>query len=95
LVGLKQRRSRLELYLDVLEAVKNGKEKPTRIMYGANLSWTSLNNIVSSLVSQDLVEEIDLTESRDKRTKKVYRVTEKGSHLIRYFHRAEQLLEVE
>lgn len=95
LVGLKQRRSRLELYLDVLEAVKDGKDKPTRIMYRANLSWTSLKDILSSLISRDLVEEIDMTESRDKRTKKVYRVTEKGNHLIRYFHRAEQLLEVE
>jgi len=57
LVGLKQRRSRLELYLDVLKAIKNGKEKPTRIMYEANLSWTSLNSITSFLVSQDLVEE--------------------------------------
>jgi predicted transcriptional regulator len=95
LAGLKSRRSGLELYLDVLEAIRNGKEKPTRIMYEANLSWTSLKDILSSLISQDLVEEIDMTESRDKRTHKVYRVTEKGEHLIRYFHQAEQLLELE
>jgi predicted transcriptional regulator len=95
LAGLKERRSSLELHLDVLEAIKNGREKPTRIMYEANLSWTALKDILSSLVSQDLVEEIDMTESRDKRTNKVYRVTEKGNHLIRYFHRAEQLLELE
>jgi predicted transcriptional regulator len=93
--GLKERRSSLELHLDVLEAIKNGKEKPTRIMYEANLSWMSLKDILSSLVSQDLVEEIDVSESRDKRTNKVYRVTEKGNHLIRYFHRAERLLELE
>jgi predicted transcriptional regulator len=95
LAGLKPRRSRLDLHLEVLEAIKNGKEKPTRIMYEANLSWTSLKDILSSLVSQDLVEEVDVTESRDKRTNKIYRVTEKGNHLIKYFHHAEQLLELE
>ena len=95
LAGLKPRRSKLELCITVLEAVKNGTEKPTRIMYEANLSWMSLKNIIFSLVSQDLVEEIDVSESRDKRTNKVYRVTEKGNHLISYFHRAEQLLELE
>ena len=79
----------------MLEAIKNGREKPTRIMYEANLSWMSLKDILSSLVSQDLVEEIDVSESRDKRTNKVYRVTEKGNHLISYFHHAEQLLELE
>jgi predicted transcriptional regulator len=95
LAGLKERRSSLELHLNVLEAIKNGKEKPTRIMYEANLSWTSLKNIMSSLVSQDLVEEIDVSESRDKRTAKIYRITEKGNHLIKYFHRAEQLLQLD
>jgi predicted transcriptional regulator len=64
-------------------------------MYEANLSWTSLRDILFSLVSQDLVEEIDMTESQDKRTNKVFRVTEKGNHLIRYFHHAEQLLELD
>lgn len=93
LAGLKSRRSRLELYLTVLKAIKNGTEKPTRIMYEANLSWTSLKGILFALVSQDLVEEIDVSEPRDKRTNKVYRVTMKGDRLIRYFHHAEQLLE--
>lgn len=95
MAGLKQRRSRLELHLEVLEAIRNGKEKPTWIMYEANLSWTSLRDILFSLVTQDLVEEIDMTESRDKRTDRIYRVTEKGERLIRYFHHAEQLLSLD
>ena len=95
LAGLKSRRSRLELYLTVLKAIKNGTEKPTRIMYEANLSWTILKDILSSLVSQDLAEEIDVSESRDKRSVRIYRITEKGDHLIRYFHHAEQLLNLD
>lgn len=95
MVGLKGRRSRLELYLEVLRAIKNGTEKPTRIMYEANLSWKILNDVLSSLVSQELIEEIDMLDSRDKRTKKVYRIKPKGDALIRYFHHAEQLLNLD
>jgi len=79
----------------VLRVIKNGTEKPTRIMYEANLSWTSLKDVLSLLLSQELVEEIDISESRDKRTVRIYKITEKGDHLIRYFHRAEQLLQIE
>ena len=95
MVGLKGRRSRLELYLEVLKSIKNGTEKPTRIMYEANISWTLLNNVLSFLVSQDLVEEVDASASQDKRTDRIYRITEKGDTLIRYFHHAEQLLKLD
>ena len=95
MVGLKGRRSRLEIYIEVLKAIKNGTEKPTRIMYEANLSWTLLNDILSSLETQDLVEEIDVSEYRDKRSVRIYRITEKGDALIRYFHHAEQLLRLD
>ena len=95
MVGLKGRRSRLEIYLEVLGAIKNGTEKPTRIMYEANLSWRILNEVLSSLTFQDLVEEVDVSDSRDKRTNTVYRITEKGEALTRYFHHAEQLLNLD
>jgi hypothetical protein len=36
-----------------------------------------------------------MTESRDKRTVRIYRTTEKGEHLIRYFHHAEKLLSLD
>ena len=95
LAGLNPRRSRLELYLEVLKAIKNGTEKPTRIMYEANLSWTLLQDILGSLETQDLVEEIDVSESRDKRSARIYWITHKGESLMRYFHHAEQLLNLE
>lgn len=95
MVGLKSKRSRLELYLEVLKAIKNGTEKPTRIMYEANLSWKLLNEVLSSLIFQDLVEEVDVSDSRDKRTDRIYRITRKGDALIRYFHHAEQLLNLD
>jgi predicted transcriptional regulator len=75
--------------------IKDGTNKPTRIMYGANLSWKLLQDILSSLVDQSLIEEIDTSESRDKRTNTVYDITKKGESVIRYFERAKGLIEVD
>ena len=92
---MKNRRSKLEIYLDVLKVIKEGTTKPTRIMYGANLSWKLVQGVLDSMVGQDLREESDMSTSRDKRTNKVYRVTTKGDSVIRYFDRAKGLIEVD
>jgi len=64
-------------------------------MYGANLSWKLLQGILGSMVAQDLIEEIDVSDSRDKRTNTIYQVTNKGDSVIRYFDRAKGLIEVD
>jgi len=64
-------------------------------MYGANLSWKLLQNILSSLVDQSLIVEIDTSDSRDKRTNTIYDITNKGESVIRYFERAKGLIEVD
>ena len=46
---MKRRRSKLEVYLDVLWTIKNGTRKPTRIMYESNLSWKPLQRTLDSL----------------------------------------------
>ena len=92
---MKNRRSKLEIYLDVLKVIKEGTTKPTRIMYGANLSWKLLQGILNSMAAQDLIEEIDVSDSRDKRTNTVYQVTPKGDSVIRYFDRAKGLIDVD
>ncbi len=92
---MKNRRSKLEIYLDVLRVIKDGTKKPTRIMYSANLSWKLLQGIVSSMVAQGLIEEVDVSKSRDKRTNRVYLITPKGDSVIRYFNRAKGLIEVD
>lgn len=89
------RRSRLEIYLEVLQIIKGGTSKPTRIMYQANISWQPLVRILGSMVSQGLVDEVDTTTGgrrrRDKRTSKVYQITMKGEQVIRYFKGAKEL----
>jgi predicted transcriptional regulator len=90
-----RRRSRLEIFLDVLGIIKGGTRKPTRIMYGANLSWKPLQGILRSMVAQGLIVEVDAAANRDKRTTTLYEITQKGENIIRYFNRAMDLLELE
>jgi predicted transcriptional regulator len=89
------RRSKLEIYLDVLWAIKRGTRKPTRIMYEANLSWKPLQTILQSMISQELIVEIDARAEKDKRTSTVYEVTQKGENIITYFNRGRGYLNLE
>lgn len=92
---MKLRRSRLEVHLDVLYTIRNGVKKPTRIMYGANLSWKPLQRVLDSLIRQDLVIEIDPVDPKDKRTSVCYDLTKKGENVLGYFNKASALLELE
>ena len=49
------RRSKVERYCDVLYAIGSGAEKPTHIMYKANLSWNVLDDQIEKLVRKGLV----------------------------------------
>ena len=82
------RRSKLEIHLDVLQIVKSGVCKPTRIMYEANLSWDHLNRVLGVLIEQGLVSEEDMSgyRRRDKRTSRHYMLTQKGEGVVRYFN---------
>jgi predicted transcriptional regulator len=86
---LTRRRSKLEIYIEVLSIVKNGTSKPTRVMYEANLSWDHLQSVLNPMVKQGLIEEIDTTmerRRRDKRTTRLYELTQKGENVLRYFN---------
>ena len=90
---MSQRRSKLEIRLKILDAVRNGVEKPTRIMYAANLSWKPTQRILSRLTEQGLVAEVSDTESVKSRRK--YKITEKGIAVLDYFDEAKKLLPIE
>jgi predicted transcriptional regulator len=82
-----RRRSKLEIYVEVLSIIKGGTTKPTRIMYDANLSWDHLHRVLNPMLSQGLIDEIDTTQERrrDKRTSSRYELTQKGENVLRYF----------
>jgi predicted transcriptional regulator len=82
------KRSRLEMYLDVLNAIKKGVCRPTRIMYRTNLSWKPLMEVLDAMMTQELIE----ANRQGRHT--LYKITEKGKNLLNYFHEAMELLEI-
>ncbi len=72
------RRSRLDIYFDVLDVIDKGTKKPTRIMYETNLGWTSLCNVFETLINSDFIR-----EEKWKNSKRYY-ITEKGKNALSY-----------
>ena len=86
------RRSKFEIYIDIMSLIKNGIHIPTRIMYNANLSWKPLKEILKSMCLQGVIQETS-GNGDDKRTKRNYVLTEKGENILRYFNKAKCLME--
>ncbi|MEM2936190.1 MAG: DUF4364 family protein [Candidatus Bathyarchaeia archaeon] len=84
-----RKRSRLEIYLDILRVINRGIKKPTRIMYSTNLSWNPLQEILNSMIKQGLIQR------QDTKNRKQYEITEKGKSALRYFDKAKELITAE
>jgi predicted transcriptional regulator len=63
-------------------------------MFGANVSWKPMQKILNSMVDQGLITEISEEDRGDKRTTRVYKITEKGENTLKYFSRVRDLLVV-
>ncbi|MDG7012798.1 MAG: hypothetical protein JRN46_01055 [Nitrososphaerota archaeon] len=70
------RRSQLEIRMDMLRVIKAGAEKPTQIMYKANLSWVALQTHLTQMIERGLLKWV--TEG----TRKRYELTLKGSSVM-------------
>ncbi len=75
------RRSRLTVYFDVLEVMEKGEDKPTRIMYGTNLSWKTLNEVLETLTRSGFVR----VESKGRRR---IRITGKGNRALSHHRKS-------
>jgi predicted transcriptional regulator len=73
------RRSEMEIYMDILKTVAEGKIKRTHIMYGANLDWYRLSNHIDSLIKQDLLKKTTIDSSI------CYLLTQRGKEVLEYF----------
>lgn len=85
---MSRRRSRLEIILSTLSAIRDGTDKPTRIMYAVNLSWNPIQKMLSNLVEQGFLE----VKTASGVSKKRYTITAKGANVIDFFEKANEIL---
>ena len=76
------RRSRLDIYFVVLEAIGNGIDVPTRIIDETNLSWE-----VGCDVFDDLIRSGFIREENVKNVVRFY-LTKKGRNVLSYYWKA-------
>lgn len=74
------RRSRMETMFDILKTIASGTEKPTHIMYRANLSWRVMQQYLKQLESQGVIA------PSDDQGRRVFHLTEKGFRLLEQFN---------
>ena len=65
----------METYYDILRVLGKGAEKPTRVMYRANLSWSSLQVHIKCLEAQGLIEISEIG-------KREYHLSDKGFQIL-------------
>lgn len=71
------RRSRFEIYMDIMTAMSDGPKNPTRLMCNTNISWAPLQECLRDLIKRGLVQENGQNSSR-----KSYALTQKGNYVI-------------
>lgn len=79
------RRSRFEIYRELLTQVHNGDYQPNRMMYSTELPWYTFNQVMQTLISQKFLVEVDQI---DKGSRARYKVTEKGERFLEYLGKA-------
>jgi predicted transcriptional regulator len=78
-------RSQMRIYVDIMRVIqKEGNNaKPTRILYGANLSHDRLTKYLDELKSLGIIEQVADAEERH------YRLSQKGIEFLNEFRRLE------
>jgi predicted transcriptional regulator len=81
------RRSRMEVKIDILQAIADGSGRPTHIMYRSNLSWAVMRGVMKVLEQQGLVI------SKEIEGRRSYVLTEKGSRVLETYRSVKNQLE--
>ena len=90
LEALQMRRSKLEMYVDILKVLAHaGSLKLTHIMYKSNFNGSMLKEYLDFLIKQGLVEERTVKKGRV-----VFAVTERGITVLKLFRELTQEISV-
>ena len=79
-------RSRTEIVAMILNAANKGGETKTKIMYFAFLSYNQLNQYLSILLENNLIEYLDGTRR--------FKTTEKGLNFLKMHNEIGELLQI-
>lgn len=81
-----KKRTRVEVLYDILRVIqeKNGRIKPTHLMYKANLSHNSMANHVKDLTKGNLIKKIEIDN------KSFFELTTKGRQFLNEYNRVRQ-----
>lgn len=82
----KEYRSKVRIYADILNSIlkHGGKSGPTRILYGANLSYDRLMKHLGQLIELGLVQE------EKENSEAVFKLTNKGRTFVLEFVKVEK-----
>ena len=86
---MSSRRSRFQISVEVLTAISNGEQKPTRLMYSCNWAWNTIKGTLDLLSAKGYVDEIYETEKRKR-----YYITAKGRDVLSYYSGLQDLVQV-
>ena len=77
-------RSQLRIYVDIMRVIQReeNQAKPTRILYGANLSHDRLIRYLEELKKLDVIQETGMDD-------KIYSLTQKGIEFLNNFRKVE------
>ncbi len=81
-----RKRSKIEIYLEILKTLKSGIDKPTNVMYKCNLAWKPFKNDLKTLIDNRLIEIVD------RGSRRTFKLTEKGQEFLKQFETAEAIL---
>ena len=85
------RRSKMEIHLDVLRTLaQKGPLKLTHIMYKSNVNCCVLKDYLDFLILHNLIEEKTIKKERI-----VYKITEKGISVLKYFRELQTMLPID
>jgi predicted transcriptional regulator len=76
---LQGRRSKTEMMIHILDAIKAGPEKPTHIMYRSNLSWAVCQDLLGHLLERGFVKVLS------NGARKRYELTQLGTDVLSSF----------
>jgi predicted transcriptional regulator len=78
-------RSQMRIYVDIMRVIQreDNRAKPTRILYGANLSHDRLLKYLEELKSHGVIEEVANEDDR------FYTLTQKGIEFMNQFRAIE------